>query len=177
MPPFVPVTWSVDDPTAAAAEAEIVSVELTVPFAGGVTDGGANAQEIPVGGDAHARLTGEAKPERDVTVQTVAALPFCLTETEDGEHAIQNPVYVNVAGAEVPPGVVTVTLAAPATWGGIVATIVVGGVPPVTVAGNPSTRTEEPDSRLVPVIVTDVPPLAGPDDGAMLVILGGNGVL
>jgi hypothetical protein len=74
--------------------------------------------------------------------------------------------------ALVPPGVVTVTLTAPALSAGAVAVML---VPPVTVklvAFVPPNLTAVAPVKLVPVIVTDVPPESGPDVGLTLVTVG-----
>jgi hypothetical protein len=72
---------------------------------------------------------------------------------------------------------VTVTLAAPAVWAGIVAVIVVVLITETFVAALPSTLTVAPEEmkKPVPVIVTAVPPAAGPDAGATPVTVGGGG--
>jgi hypothetical protein len=72
---------------------------------------------------------------------------------------------------------VTVTLAAPAAWAGIVAVIVVVLTTDTFVAALPSTLTVVPleMKKLVPVIVTAVPPAVGPDAGVTPVTVGGGG--
>ncbi len=74
--------------------------------------------------------------------------------------------------AEVPPGVVTVTLTAPSEPGGAVTTssyaeskLIVAELVPKSTAVAPK--------RFVPMIVTDVPPCGIPETGLMLVIVGG----
>ena len=66
----------------------------------------------------------------------------------------------------------TTTFTAPAAWAGVVAvmevllthvTLLAGVVPKVTVA---------PDTKPVPVMVTAVPPLAGPELGEIAVTVG-----
>lgn len=47
--PEVPVTVTLEVPTAADAEAVKVNVEVALPFAGGVTGFGANAAVTPLG--------------------------------------------------------------------------------------------------------------------------------
>ena len=68
---------------------------------------------------------------------------------------------------------VTVTVTAPAAWAGEVAvmdvllttvTLVAAALPKVTVAG---------EAKLVPVIVTAVPPAVDPEFGEILVTVGG----
>ena len=78
------------------------------------------------------------------------------------------------SGAEVPPAFVTVTGTVPATCAGAVyvsevpsAAITVG-----VIGAEPSTETVEPASKPVPVIVTAVPPPAGPSSGAIVASTG-----
>ena len=71
---------------------------------------------------------------------------------------------------EVPPGVVTVTFTAPALPGGLVTVICVPESAAVFAAAPPK-LTEAPP-RLVPVIVTAVPPAVVPLDGDSPVTAG-----
>jgi hypothetical protein len=71
---------------------------------------------------------------------------------------------------EVPPGVVTVTLTAPALPGGLVTVICVPESALIFAAAPPK-LTEAPP-RLVPVIVTAVPPAVVPLDGDSPVTAG-----
>src|SRR5207249_2501569 len=85
-----------------------------------------------------------------------------------------NPLFRVAPGA--PPLSVTVTLTAPAACAGVVALRCVLSIrvpvtlvlPKVTVNGS------WPLVNPVPVIVTDVPPVVGPDDGETLVIEGAS---
>ena len=63
----------------------------------------------------------------------------------------------------LPPGVVMVTLTVPAVPGGLV-TVICVPESPATVAAAPPKLTEAPP-RLVPLIVTAVPPAVVPLDG------------
>jgi len=63
---------------------------------------------------------------------------------------------------DVPPGVVTVTLTAPAAPAGAVAVTDVAEFTTTPVAAVAPNLTEVAPVRFVPVIVTDVPPAAGP---------------
>jgi hypothetical protein len=67
---------------------------------------------------------------------------------------------------------VTVTVTAPAAWEGVVAVIVVLLTTVTPVAGLPPMLTVAPAAKFVPVIVTAVPPVVGPDAGATLLTVG-----
>ena len=71
----------------------------------------------------------------------------------------------------MPPRVVTVTSTAPALPAGAVAVIDVAESA-VTVAALAPKSTAVAESRLVPVMTTEVPPAVGPAVGAMLVTVG-----
>ena len=71
----------------------------------------------------------------------------------------------------VPPGVVTVTVTRPADLAGAV-TVTLVEVLAVIVASVPPNVTDVAPARFVPVMVTDIPPLVGPDDGDTVLILG-----
>ena len=73
---------------------------------------------------------------------------------------------------EVPPGVVTVTLALPAVPAGEITVIEVAELTTTDVPAVPPKLTVDPARKLVPVIVTDVPPAVGPDVGLMDVTVG-----
>ena len=75
--------------------------------------------------------------------------------------------------ALVPAGVVTVTSCAPALPGGAIAVSLVAAIGVKTVALDPPNLTALGFARLVPVIVTLVPPSVGPDAGLMPVTVGG----
>jgi hypothetical protein len=74
--------------------------------------------------------------------------------------------------AEVPPVVVTVTSTVPAAWGGVVVLILVLETT-VNDAGVAPKSTAVAVVKLVPVMVTGVPPALGPDVGATELIVGG----
>ena len=76
--------------------------------------------------------------------------------------------------ALVPDGVVTVTSTMPAAWAGAVAVTLVSD-PKVKSASVSPNRTAVTPVRLVPVIVTLVPPAAGPLAGAIPVTVGTAG--
>jgi hypothetical protein len=69
-------------------------------------------------------------------------------------------------------GFVTVTVTAPAACAGVVAVIVVLFVTTTFVAAVPPNVTVAPETKFVPVIVTAVPPAAGPLFGATLLTDG-----
>ena len=73
----------------------------------------------------------------------------------------------------MPPGVVTVTSTGPNAFAGVVAVIEVALATTVTpVAGMPPNVTAVAPVKLVPVMVTDVPPAVGPEFGLTLVTVG-----
>ena len=71
-----------------------------------------------------------------------------------------------------PSGVVTTTSAGPAASAGVVQVIAVVVGVPVIVQGFPSKVTVAPEVKLVPVIVTDVPPVPLPVVGETEEIVG-----
>ena len=75
----------------------------------------------------------------------------------------------------MPPGVVTVTGASPATWGGVMKTISFGEIE-VGVTVTPSTFTFEPSTNHDPLIVTGVPPSIVPELGESDVTTGVGGM-
>ena len=70
------------------------------------------------------------------------------------------------------PFTVTVTVAVPALPAGVVAVILVLLATTTFVAAVPPNVTVAPAAKLVPVIVTDVPPATGPLFGETLVTVG-----
>ena len=76
------------------------------------------------------------------------------------------------APAEVPPGVVTVTLTTPVTPAGAVTVIEVAEVKVRPVAATVPNLTEVAPTKLVPEMVTDVPPAPGPVIGLRAVTVG-----
>jgi hypothetical protein len=76
------------------------------------------------------------------------------------------------ASDPVPHGVVTETLAAPAAPAGVTAVSCVVLTTFTEVAATPPIETETGDQKSVPVIVTVVPPEAGPEFGEMPVTVG-----
>ena len=71
------------------------------------------------------------------------------------------------------PLLVTATVTAPALPAGVVAVIVVALTTTTFVAAVPPKVTVAPDAKLVPVIVTAVPPVIGPLFGDTLLTVGG----
>src|SRR5438132_5815243 len=69
-------------------------------------------------------------------------------------------------------GLATVTFTAPAACAGVVAVIVVLLTTLTPSAALSPTRTVAPVAKLLPVIVTPVPPVVGPEDGATLPTIG-----
>jgi hypothetical protein len=74
----------------------------------------------------------------------------------------------------MPPGLVTVTVTVPALSAGVVAVMVVLLTTVTPVAAVPPNATVSPDAKLVPVMVTDVPPASGPPFGVTLLTVGGT---
>ena len=72
----------------------------------------------------------------------------------------------------LPPGVVTVTSTTPTAWAGVVAVIEVALVTLTAVAAAPPKLTAVAPVRLLPVIVTEVPPALGPLAGLTEVTVG-----
>ena len=77
-----------------------------------------------------------------------------------------------LANVSVPPAVVTATLLAPALPAGVFAVMEVALTTTTLVVATPFTVTLVAPVKLVPVIVNAVPPLGGPEVGAMEVIVG-----
>jgi hypothetical protein len=71
----------------------------------------------------------------------------------------------------LPPAVVTTTSFAPAVPAGVVTAIEVAVLAPSVAAVPPMVTLVTPE-RLVPVMVTEVPPPVGPLDGVTLPIVG-----
>ena len=74
--------------------------------------------------------------------------------------------------ADVPPGVMTKTLCAPATWAGLFAVMVVSLTKVNPVAAVPPNLTAVTPLNPVPVMVTSVPPAMFPFVGLRLVTVG-----
>ena len=72
-----------------------------------------------------------------------------------------------------PPGLLTVTVTAPEVPAGVVAVICVALTTTMFAAAAVPKVTVAPRVNLVPVIVTDVPPAAGPLFGETLLTVGG----
>jgi len=67
---------------------------------------------------------------------------------------------------------VTITFTAPAAWAGAVAVIDVLPVTLTPVAAVPPRLTVVPEAKFVPVMVTAVPPAAGPEFGVIELTVG-----
>lgn len=72
-------------------------------------------------------------------------------------------------------GLVTMTETVPAACAGVVAVRLVPFVTVTFVASVPPMRTLAPATKLLPVIVTEVPPVVGPVFGTTLLTVGGPG--
>ena len=89
--PDVPVTVTVLVPAVAVVEAVNVNVDVTLPFAGGVTGFGENAAVTPVGSPDTLSVVAELNPFWLVTVMVLFAFEPCVTLTAVGAAATVNP--------------------------------------------------------------------------------------
>ena len=83
--------------------------------------------------------------------------------------------YVNwTLSTDSPPAVVTLTAAGPSAFGGVTAVSELPSAATTTSrAGTPANSTSvEPTTKLVPTIVTGVPPAVGPESGVTLETVG-----
>jgi len=87
--PDVPVIVTVAVPVVADEEAVSVNVDVTLPFAGGVTGFGENAAVTPLGNPDALRVVAELNPLRLVTVIVLVPLEPWFTVTEFGEAATE----------------------------------------------------------------------------------------
>src|SRR6266436_10044810 len=86
--PAVPVTVTVAGPVVAVAEAVSVSVEVALPFAGGVTGLVENAAVTPLGKPVALSVVAELKPFRLVMVMVLVPLETWAMVREEGEAAM-----------------------------------------------------------------------------------------
>jgi hypothetical protein len=84
MVPDVPVTVTVLVPVVAVEDAVNVRVDVTLPFAGGVTGFGENAAVTPVGSPDTLSVVAELNPFWLVTVIVLVAVDPCVTVTALG---------------------------------------------------------------------------------------------
>jgi hypothetical protein len=166
------VNWSADE--VALVPPPVVTVMSTVPVPAG---------DVAVICVAESTVKPVAAVPPNVTASApVRLVPVMVTEVPpasgpaDGAIPVTNgnPIYVNSSAADaglVPPEVVTrmSTVLVPA---GAVAVICVAESIVNEVAGVPANVTAVAPVKLVPVIVTVVPPSAGPDVGEMPVTAG-----
>src|ERR1700704_2396035 len=87
--PEVPVMVTVTVPVVAVLEAVSVSVEVALPFAGGVTGLVENVAVTPLGKPEALSVVAELKPFRLVMVMVLVPLEPWLMVTELGEAAIE----------------------------------------------------------------------------------------
>jgi hypothetical protein len=173
--PAVPVIVTVAAPTVAEAEAVSVSVEVTLPFAAGVTGLLENAAVTPLGKPVADNVVAELNPPVLVMVIVLVPLAPWVTVTEAGEAAmvklgvavaltVRASVVVAVRLPEVPV-IVTVDVPVVAVLLAVsVSTLlpVVGFVPnaAVTPLGKPeATSVTLPVNPLTSVTVTVLVPL------------------
>jgi hypothetical protein len=151
--PEVPVIVTVAAPTVALAEAVSVSVEVALPFAGGVTGLVENAAVTPVGRPLALNVVAELKPP--VLVMVMVLVPFApwVTVTDAGEAPM---VKFGVAVALTVSATVVVAVRLPE-----VPVIVTVDVPVVAVELAVSVSTLVPVVGFVPNAA--VTPLGRPD--------------
>ena len=77
------------------------------------------------------------------------------------------------APVPIPPKLVTMISTTPAAWAGVVAVMVVALTTTTAVAATPPKVTLLAPVKLVPLIVTDWPPMVGPMSGETLATVGG----
>lgn len=85
MEPDVPVMVTVAVPVVAVDEAVSVSVEVALPFAGGVTGFGENDAVTPLGKPEALSVVAELKPFRLVTVMVLVPFEPCVMVSALGE--------------------------------------------------------------------------------------------
>ena len=90
----------------------------------------------------------------------------------DSNPALDKGVTLPTNVAVCPSGFVTVTLASPAAWGGVTAVIVEGLTRVTPVAAVPSKLTFAPDTKFVPLRLTEVPPAARGREAGHVFLLG-----
>lgn len=83
--PEVPVIVTVAVPVVAVDDAVRVSVEVALPFAGGVTGFVENAAVTPLGRPDALKVVAELNPLRLVTVIVLFPLEPCVTVSEEGD--------------------------------------------------------------------------------------------
>src|SRR6202047_4770421 len=83
--PEVPGTVTLVVPVVAVGEAVRVSVEVALPFAGGVTGLVEKAAVTPLGSPVALSVVAELKPLRLAMVIVLVPLPPCVTVSDDGE--------------------------------------------------------------------------------------------
>src|SRR5437773_12572171 len=86
--PEVPVIVTAAAPVVALEEAVSVSVDVVLPFAGGVTGLVENAAVTPLGSPVALSVVAELKLFWLVIVIVLVPLPPCVTVTDDGDAPI-----------------------------------------------------------------------------------------
>ena len=175
--PEVPVIVTVAVPTVAEDDAVSVSMEVTLPFAGGVTGFAENAAVTPLGNPLALRVVAELNPPALVMVIVLVPLLPCVTVTEVGdaltlklgdvdEFTVSAIVVVAVRLPDVP---VMVTVAVPVVAVLLAVRVsvlveVVGFVPNVAVTplGKPDaakvTLPENPPRSVTVIVLVPLPP-------------------
>jgi len=121
-----------------------------------------------------------AVPPKVTVAPGTNPVPVMVTTVPPAVDPLSGEISVTVGGSTyvyevvaVPPGAVTVTTTVPEPAGAVI--LIVVAVVPLMVAVLLPNVTVEP-ARLVPVMLTRVPPAAGPDAGEMPVMVGAAAV-
>src|SRR5579863_756567 len=170
----VNVNWSPDE--VAEVPPAVVTVTSTVPAdsAGDVAVICVPELTVKVVAAVPPKFTALA-PDRLVPVMMTVVPPAVgplVGLSEDTVGAATNVNWSPLEVAEVPPAVVTVTSTVPADSAGEVAVIVVPLTTETPVAAVPPKETVAGEAKLVPVMVTDVPPEVGPWFGLTALTVG-----
>ena len=108
-----------------------------------------------------------------VTVVPPAVGPEANPAADNTDEIVGVPTNVKAeVDATAPPEPVRVTVTVPAELAGVTTVTEVALTFEIEVPALLPNETAEVPSKFVPVIVTDVPPLVEPDDGATVVIVG-----
>lgn len=110
--PDVPVTVTVADPVVAVPDAVSVSVDVALPFAGGVTGLVEYAAVTPLGNPVVVSVVAELKLFWLVMVTVLVPLPPCVTVTDEGDAPM---VKLGVAAAFTVRAIVVLCVVDPET--------------------------------------------------------------
>ena len=113
-------------------------------------------------------------PVKLVPVMVTVAPPVCGPDVGEIEVTVGDGIYVNWSAAdvaEVPPVVITLTSTVPVPEGDVAVIVVEDTTVKPVAAVAPKVTAVAPE-RLVPVMVTVVPPAPGPDVGEIELTVG-----